>query len=263
MSLLWHRTPVMPSALRRKAMAWHQDPKDPHMTPISVRHAGYAGVVGDQSWEDEMHGGHGHDPYGDDFDEDLYNESTPEMTHEERQHYEEHGEPPEDYYERHDQAYGEAMDKKRRENNLDIDDPALMSFTGEHGSNSHLWQHHGTLGMVNIKDEPVWATQTHVAKEHLDRYKDNPHDMSWHQQMHGTFPGREQYHGDEYPMFVTHQGRLHVTEGHHRVANALMNGEPKIHAWHFNLDAHPEYDPDENDEDWEDPQNDFRKREGI
>lgn len=256
MSLLWTRTPVMPEAIRRKGMAWNQRPDEEPKTPISVRKAGYAGVVGDQDWQDqerEMRGDDGHD----DFDDDLYDASAPEPTEHERRHYEEHGEYPEDYFERHDEAYGEAKAKrdqeKADEDRLDHDDPALMNFVGEHGSNHALWQHRGTLGMINIKDRPVYATQTHVAKEHLDRYKNDPDAMSYDMERRGGTPRPGGlYHGDEYPMLVTHQGRLHVTEGHHRVANALMNGEPKIHAWHFNLDQHPEYDSDENEDDWMD-----------
>jgi hypothetical protein len=226
-------------------MAWNQEAKDPiKHTPISVRKAGFAGLVGDQGWDDEMkeaQGGGDHD----DWDEDLFEDTTPEPTHEEQQHHEEHGEYPESHYERHDQAYGEALRKKHAENDLDHDDPALMHFVGEHGQNTHLWQNKGHLGMVSLKDKPVYATQSHVSKEHIQRYLDDPRSTAYHLQRYGPGAG-DDYLGHDTPMFVTHEGRLHTTEGHHRVAAALQRGDDKIHAWHFDLDKHPQYgEPDE------------------
>lgn len=239
MSLLWAKVP----GIQPEAMAWvHRYEQDKNKyTPISVRKAGYAGIVGDSERDAELNEGH----HGDDeFDEDLYDEAAPEPTHEEHAHYEEHGEYPDSYYERHDEAYSRALQKKKDEDRYDHDDPELMHFIGEHGDDAPLWQSKGHLGKVDIKNRPVYATQTHVAQEHLDRYKNDPHSISWHQQIMGEHAGAG-YHGTEHPMFVTHQGRLHTIEGHHRVANALMSGEPHVHGWHFDLDKHPEYGHDE------------------
>jgi hypothetical protein len=228
-------------------MAWrNQDSGDKRVYhPVSVRKAGYAGIVGDQDLEAEMRE---EDPR-EGFDEDLYDETSPEPTSEERAHYEEHGEHPESYYERHDQAYAEAMQKKADESRLDHDDPGLMHFVVNHGSNTKLWHDYGRTGKISLRG-PVWATQSHVAREHIDKYKADPNAMSWHESRYGRRPAGSEYLGNEHPMFVTHEGRLHVTEGHHRVAAALERGEKTIHGAHFNLDEHPQLTAEDDDEDY-------------
>jgi hypothetical protein len=237
------------AALPKSGMAWvNQDSKDTNRyTPVSVRHAGFAGLVGDQEREDEMREASGHDS-ADSFDEDLYDESAPEPTAEEQAHYEEHGEHPDSYYERHDKAYQDALGRKRHEDALDHDDPGLMQFVSNHGSNAELWHRHGTFGPVDLR-QPVYATQSHVAKEHIKRYLDNPGDTAWHQQLYG--PAKRDYLGDEHPMFVTHQGRLHAVEGHHRIAASLVRRDRHIQGWHLNLDEHPHL-ADMSEEDWDD-----------
>jgi hypothetical protein len=113
-------------------------------------------------------------------------------------------------------------------------------------SNTSLWHDYGRTGKINLR-QPVWATQSHVAREHIDRYKANPNDTSAHVKQYGNVPGRD-YMGEEHPMFVTHQGRLHCIEGHHRVAAALERGDKEIIAHHFNLDEHPQFEYGEGDD---------------
>jgi hypothetical protein len=240
-------------------MAWQQQYNDRRdHQPISVRKAGFAGYVNDKDHLDDMKELSHDEDGGNDFDEDLYEEARPEPTHEEEKHYEEHGEYPDSHYERHDQAYGEALHKKAQEDEPDHDDPTLMHFVGEHGDNPHLWRNKAHYGPVSLK-QPVYATQSHVSQLHMDKYVHDPHAMGDHEEQHGdTSSSRmERYLGHDAPMFVTHEGRLHTTEGHHRVAAALRAGEPSIHGWHFNLDKHPEHakNPREYDDgdDYDDP----------
>jgi hypothetical protein len=235
------------ASLPKSGMAWvNQDSGDKRRyTPVSVRHAGFAGLVGDRERDEEMREARGEDQDHDSFDEDLYDESAPEPTEEEQAHYEEHGEHPESYYERRDQAYADALRRKQAEDEPDHDDPDLMRFVGNHGSNADLWKKHGTFGPVDVR-KPVYATQSHVAKEHIERYLKNPRDTAWHTQLYGD--NGQGYLGDEHPMFVTHEGRLHATEGHHRIAAALVRGDSHVHGWHFNLDEHPHFADMDEDE---------------
>lgn len=234
--------------LRHTAMAWEnrQDGINPAHAK-SVRHAGYAGYVGDSERDEEL----GHSRDHDEFDEDLYDQTSPEPTHEEQRHYDKHGEYPDSHYERHDQAYQEALDKKQQENEPDHDDPELHEFIGEHGDNSKLWHEKATLGKVSLTG-PVYATQSHVNQEHIDRYRADPGGESHQMQSNERYRKVREEHpylADKHPMFVTHQGRLHVTDGHHRVAAALQDGKKSIVGWHYDGDKHglPGY---EDDEDW-------------
>ena len=235
MSLLW----MQANAIQREAMPWYQNPNDTGIDPKkakSVRHAGYAGYVGYTDRDDEIFG-HGSD---DDFDEDLYDETTPEPTHEEQQHFDEHGEYPESHYERHDQAYDEALSRKHQEDVPDHGDPELHEFIGEHGNDNALWQSKGHLGKVDLTG-PVYATQSHVNQEHIDRYRADPGGESHQMQSNERYRKVREEHpylADKHPMFVTHQGRLHVTDGHHRVAAALQDGKKSIVGWHYDGDKH-------------------------
>jgi 8-oxo-dGTP pyrophosphatase MutT (NUDIX family) len=224
------RSPVLGFAWRDDGSMTHEEAR-----PRSVRDAGFAGYVGSQDTEDlEDELGEG----GDEFDEDLYDRVTPEPTAEERAHYDEEGDYPDSYLERHDQAYAAGQAAKKAESHPDEYDDDLHTFVAERGSDGELWRQHGSYGQVPLT-KPVYATQSHVAQAHIDRYLDDPHSTSWHQQRYGpAHPGNE-YLGDDAPMFVTHQGRMHVTEGHHRVAAALQRGERSIAGYHFNLDKHP------------------------
>lgn len=249
MSLLWTQ------AARHQAMPWHEDRHSTfqHPTVHSVRNAGFAGYTNDREQLEELRESSGEDH--DKFDENLYEDATPDMTPEEEAHHEEHGEPPESYYERHDQAYEQAKHQKAQEDEPDDDDPGLMRFVGDHGDNPKLWHKYGTLGHVDLT-KPVHATQSHVSQTHIDRYRDNPHDSSDHVYSFGPSAARD-YPGEEAPMFVTHGGALHVTEGHHRTAAALQSGKKSIRGWHYDLDKDPAKTKVqrevEGDETWKDP----------
>jgi hypothetical protein len=238
MSLLWKHA----AAFQVAGMAWNNsNPQDKaHYTPIHVKQAGFAGLVGDS--EDDAEGA-GHFNEGDEgdehFDEDLYDEAAPEPTAEEHAHNEEHGEMPESYHKRYDNAYAQAVQKKKAESIPDIEDPELRHFTGEHGSNTKLWHERGRSGKINLR-QPVYATQSHVAREHIAKYMAKPNATSHHRTMYGATAGGD-YLGEEHPMFVTHEGRLHVIEGHHRVAAELARGSAHMYGHHFNLDEHPQY----------------------
>jgi hypothetical protein len=240
-----------------QAMAWSEDRMGgrdkTRYTPIHVKQAGFAGVVGDHEDDKEMADQTGEAKPEEEFDEDLWDESTPEPTSHEQRHYEEHGEYPEEHFERHDQAFGEALERKRQDalkSPYDHEDPELRHFIGEHGSNTKLWHDYGRSGKINLR-QPVYATQTHVAREHIDKYLKNRNATSHHQQIFGAHVGAD-YLGNEHPMFVTHQGRLHAIEGHHRVAAALERGDTGMHGHHFNLDEHPQFGNGEmNEEDYD------------
>lgn len=233
---------------RRIAMPWfnNNDGVNPSHAK-SVRDAGYAGYVGDSERDEEL----GHDGHEDEFDEDLWDHVAPHPTHEEKRHLDEHGEYPDSYHERHDEAYGEAQHRKAQEDEMDHDDPDLHHFIGEHGSNATLWKEKGTFGKINIKDQPVYATQSHVNQQHIDHYTASPGDISHSMRNtpgYGKTHAQNPYLADEHPMFVTHEGRLHVIDGHHRVAAALQSGQKHIMGWHYDGDEHGF--PDEDEDDW-------------
>lgn len=232
----WSNNPM-----RHQAMPWsYQDGETPadHPEIKSVRHAGFAGYVGmSPDYEDSLGINH-RENHADEFDEDAYENTAPEPTHEEQAHYDKHDEYPESYHERHDEAYQHHINQKAQEDEPDHEDDELHNFIGTRGADSHFWQNHGTLGMVSLK-QPVYATQSHVSQRHIDKYRHNP-DAAPHN------PGYGEYLGNRAPMFVTHEGRLHAAEGHHRVAAALQRGDDKIHAWHYDADRHgiPEEEDD-------------------
>lgn len=225
MSLLFTR-------VQREAMAWRNESGEHHPVVHPVKHAGFAGHVGQspegrEEWGMEDEG----DGDGDGFDGDLYDETTPEPTHEDQAHHDEHDEYPDSYHERHDQAYQDAVQKKMAADRPDHEDDELMDFVGHHGSNTKFWRQHATHGPVDIR-QPVYATQSHVSQTHLDKYRHAPN-ASTHQDN-----GQGNYLGDESPLMVTHQGVMHTIEGHHRVGAALQRGDSHIRAWHFNADDH-------------------------
>lgn len=244
MSQLWARA----AALQVDGMAWtHQyGDRDPRKyTPIHVRDAGFAGYVGDSEDDAEMRDARGEEDENG-WDEDLYERTSPDPTSRELRHHSEHGEMPQSYYDRHDDAYARAQQQKKQEDVPDIEDPALRRFTSEHGANTKLWHDYGRTGKVNL-DQPVYATQTHVAEEHIRKYYHQPGATSHHEEMHGRGAGGH-YLGNEHPMFVTHEGRLHVIEGHHRVAAEFRNGSKEMYGHHFNLDEHPQFGEPESEE---------------
>lgn len=226
MSLLYTR-------VRREAMAWRNEDGEHHPVVHPVKHVGFAGHVGlspegRENWGmDENDEGSGHG-----FDEDAWDETVPEPTHEDQAHFDEHDEYPDDYHDRHERAYAEHMDKKKAQDRPDLEDDEMMDFIGNHGANKPFWHEHATHGPVDIKNQHVYATQSHVSQSHLDKYHANPSATTHRDNGHGD------YLGDESPLMVTHRGILHAIEGHHRVGAALQRGDDHIHAWHFNADEH-------------------------
>lgn len=253
MSLLWTQ------AVKHEAMPWMEERDGKFKTTVAhpVKKVGFASFVGN---EDHARAYHEHrmDQHDEDdgFDDDAYDESRPEPTDEEHAHMEEHGEYPESYVDRHDEAYGRALEKKREikdEDVPDVHDPSLMRFVSSRGSDTDFWMDHGERKPISLKG-PVHATQSHVSQTHIDRYLKNAADKTDRQHglaRNGWSGGR--YLGDEGPMFVTHQGRLHATEGHHRVAAALARGDHSILGWHYDLDEDPgdhKASDDDEDDDW-------------
>jgi len=200
MSLLWVQ-----------GMAWYQMPDDEPKTPVSVRHAGYAGYVGP----------------GD--DEDLKTEVAPSITPSVFRYKKMHGEPPQAYQDEHRERYEKAKANQTAEDVPDIEDSRLHHFIRHTPKKIEFEPYSLDLS------RPVYATQSHVAREHIQRYLDDP-------------DSQHQGHNEsEYPVVVTHEGRMHAGDGHHRIAAALARGDSHIPAWHFNLDRH--YIPGYDDED--------------
>ncbi|MGA5598408.1 hypothetical protein ACPCSE_29660 [Streptomyces cellulosae] len=121
----------------------------------------------------------------------------------------------------------------------------LMDFTDHHGSNRALWEEKATFGPVDLR-HGVYATQSHVHPDHVTKYRDDPSAPT--ERLKNV--GLSEYLGDHAPMFVTHQGRLHTTEGHHRVAAALQRGDSHITGWHYDADRHGFPPNEDDDEDW-------------
>lgn len=240
MSLLWK------TAVQHEAMPWHQERDGRFKTTVAhpVKKAGFAGFVGNEDHLREEHEDRMNrldEEHGDDhFDDDAYSDSSPDPTPEEAAHYEEHGEYPESFDERHYSAYEKAKEENRKikdEDLPDIHDPTLRRFVNNRGGDTDFWMQHGERKPISLKG-PVHATQSHVSQTHIDRYLNNPTDKTDRQHGMGTWQAGR-YLGDEGPMFVTHQGRLHATEGHHRVAAALARGDHSILGWHYDLDKDP------------------------
>ena len=230
MALLW-----------TQAMAWHDGAGLSHdeAQPISVRKAGFKGYVGGGHKYEYDHDTNTFNRKAPKFDEDLYDETTPEPTSHEQAHYDKHGEYPDSHYERHDQAYSKALEDRNKENEPDLEDEELHTFVSHHGANSDLWKSKGTFGPVDIS-KGVYATQSHVSQRIMDEHRFNGGESWQHRKMRerGHEPSNDDYLGHDHPMFVTHEGRLHVTEGHHRVGNALQHGESHVTGWHYDADKH-------------------------
>jgi hypothetical protein len=237
MSLLWKNAAVF----QRESMAWHVAPGEENyaQSAKSVRHAGFAGYVGEDRDDEDDYGdeeSHGHSG----FDEDLYDSVRPSPTSAQERHNDEEGEYPQSYYDAHDEAYQHALDKRQHgdavANQPDWTDNKLHRFVSNHGTNTHHWQQHATYGAVDLT-KPVYATQSHVSQDHIDKYHHDPGAMSHHRSKYPN-AGGSNYLGDGAPMFVTHQGDLHATEGHHRTAAALQRGDKSIMGWHYDADQH-------------------------
>lgn len=219
-------------------------------TVSAVKDAGFAGYV-------EAHEGH-HDEIKKslkprqqtgvgDFDEDLYEASTPEPHTHERAHYEEHDEYPDSYYERHDEAYLKAKQKKDEAEVPIGHHTGLHNFINAHATNHGLWSKHGEVQDVPLH-KPIHATQPYVVDRHVNRYLGKPDDTvdflkkPEHRQRHKEKP----YIGSEMPMFVKHEGNMFAIEGHHRTASALLRGEKHIKGMVWDADKHgmPQEDED-------------------
>lgn len=249
------------SLLHTQAMSWHNQDGEHHPEVHRVENVGFAGHVDyhPDTLEEQHEEGqreeppdHMKDPW-DHYDEDLHDEvrerhSTPEI----EAHYDEHGEYPPKHEEKVDNAYQDAFHQKLRDDAPTHHDDDLMDFTSHHGHNNELWQHK----KIDLK-QPIFATQSHVSQTHLDKHHANPGGGEVYDKDPTTPNGTpHRYLGNEAPMFVTHEGRMHVTEGHHRVAAALQRGDSHIHGWHFDGDEHglpgdPDQEEDD-DEDWDD-----------
>ncbi len=128
--------------------------------------------------------------------------------------------------------------------NPDHLDSHLAHFTRSHSGSPHTWGYSEGVQNVDMSGG-VHATQSHVAQFHVDRYKKKPDDTVW--SLHGEHPDvvaqeEDSYPGAKHPLFVTHQGRLHAIEGHHRVAAALQAGETHMKGFHYDLDKNPVVD---------------------
>jgi hypothetical protein len=239
MALLWKNA----AAFQREAMAWYAEPGEEHyaQTAKHVRNAGFAGHVDhDADTRAEYNEGQSGEDEG--FDEDLHDQAHEQArTPRDQQHYDRHGDYPESYWDRQGEAYDRLKNQKAREEEPDHEDNALMRFIGNHGTNTAHWHQHGTYGAVSLK-QPVYATQSHVSQAHIDKYLVDPGAMSHHKSKYPS--STSNYLGDGAPMFVTHEGRLHTTEGHHRTAAALQRGDSHIMGWHYDADHHGGF-PDE------------------
>lgn len=213
MTLLWAQ------AVQHVAMPWNQHPDEPAYTPLSVRHAGFAGYVG----------------AGD--DEDIRDMAQPAPTRSDMRFLHHNGTWPDQFKQRHDEATEKLKANLGHEDIPDIEDPRLFHFLRQHFNEQRLWKP-GTVDLT----KPLYATQSHVAQEHLDRYRKDPsapvHDAEWR----GV--------DADAPMVVTHEGRQHAIEGHHRLAAGIERGETQMPVWHFNLDNHymPSYDGRDEDD---------------
>jgi hypothetical protein len=247
------------ASLKAEAMPWNYDmdrgsSRDRHPVVHPVKKAGFAGYTDDSEYNAEYDAEHGDDDDGEEFDDEIHESSAPEPTHEEQAHYDEHGEYPEDYEERHHQAYENALTERKRksqeDDTPDRENPELMHFVREHAGNANLWRKHGSFGPVDIS-KGVHATQTHVSQTHIDRYLNNPHDETEHTKQYGH---NEHDLSNDAPMFVTHHGMLHAIEGHHRTAAGLQRGDHHINAWHYDLDKDPAGAKGLDEDEWDDDQ---------
>jgi ribosomal protein S18 acetylase RimI-like enzyme len=129
----------------------------------------------------------------------------------------------------------------RHTHNLPEGHPDRPDFVDDHLSHfvvAHSSYHKGDPEPIDMS-RGVYATQSHVSQFHVNRYKANPDAHPWaHEGEDADVIAADKYPGSKHPMFVTHQGRLHVGEGHHRVAAALQTGRP-LDGYHHDLDAEP------------------------
>lgn len=102
--------------------------------------------------------------------------------------------------------------------------------------NPGFWHEHAEIKDVPLH-EPIYSTQPRVVDEHVQRYMDNPSDETAHTKLwkaHGA--DEPEYPGTHMPMFIRHEGRTYVHDGHHRVAAALMRKDPSIKGYMYDAD---------------------------
>ena len=220
------------STLWTSAMAWqeHSGEEGSADDAMHVKDAGFAGLVQHPNYASNAK--MTHQP----FSHKVWNDVEPEPSDDDFKHFDEHFDFPPSYNEKHQKAYDDHMAKEKARDVPDHTDHALMHFQRNEGVLPSTWENKGTLGKVDISG-PVHATQSHVNQSHLDRYSAKPSDKSWWEHRSGR-TDETGYKGSKHPMFVTHQGRLHVLEGHHRVAAALQRGDSHIEGWHYDADKH-------------------------
>lgn len=200
------------SSLWTRAMPWIQHPEDPPHTPVPVKHGGFAGYVGPGT------------------DEDVSTWATPAHTPSELRHLIHHDVWPSSFRDRHERAQDELRATMTKDDVADIEDPRLFHFMNHHYSDQRKFRE----ATADTTAYPIYATQTHLSKEHLGRYRSDPHGTA---DMTGGI-------GAHAPVLITHEGRVHAADGHHRLSAAIERGETELPVWHFDLDHFhmPEYD---------------------
>lgn len=224
MSTLWTK------AVEHVAMPWLVHQGEEHMAGAAkhVKDAGFAGFVQHPSYERTVKS-----KTHESTDWDAWHKTEPEPTSHDFAHFDEHGTFSPEHHKEHLKRYFDHVQKEQDRDTPDHTDHHLIAFQRSDALFGDTWRNHGEKRDIGIKG-PVYATQSHVNQAHIDRYSKAPDDKSWHEQTTGRPAG--DYQGGHHPLFVTHQGRLHVIEGHHRVAAALQRGDTHIHGWHINLD---------------------------
>lgn len=91
--------------------------------------------------------------------------------------------------------------------------------------------------------QPIHAMQPHLYKDKLKSYLDNPEGKTTAQEKFRGADDQTQKAIDHYPFthhpgFIKYQGRLHVVDGHHRVAAAMMRGDSHIEGKVYDADKH-------------------------
>lgn len=213
---------------------------------LPVKQAGYKGYVdayeGNHDEMEEMDrrlDGPHHD-----FDEDLWDETTPEAHPHEQAHYEEHGEYPDSYYERRDEAYAKAKQQKEESVRPIGHHTPLYNFLLSHDSDHEFWNKHARLEDVDHGKQMVYATQPYVTRRHLDRYIHNRDDTVQHVRQYGETETSRNYPGTYHPMMVRHEGNLFAIEGHHRTASDILSGH-KTRALVYDADKHGWPEPED------------------
>lgn len=114
----------------------------------------------------------------------------------------------------------------------------LHNFAINHGTNFGLWHEKGEVQQVDLKHQPVYATQPNLVERHLNRYLGNKYDRGDYVHQYGENDLGDQYHGTHMPMFVKHEGNMFAIEGHHRTGAELMRGAKSVRGVVYDADKH-------------------------